>query len=169
MQFPYALRLTLKNKGMKQGVEYLFPVFLLGGDMMIPEDLKLQLKDKTLIWINENGEVSRTEAKAVSSHIKKMIKDEQVEKVLVDNRSLKGTWPPEVDFVWIDLMRYMPLHVKKTATLCKDVIGKIQLNYLSAQAGTTETVKAFTPQEIAELQKFLDLDEMPLDPMPLEK
>lgn len=137
---------------------------------MIPEGLKLHMDNKTLIWINENGEVSRTEAKAVSSHIKKVISEEEIDRVLVDNRAVKGTWPPEVDFVWIDLMRYMPLHVKKTATLCKDVISKIQLNYLSAQAGTTETVKAFTPQEVAELQKFLELDVLPIETkQPIEK
>lgn len=129
---------------------------------MIPKDLKLELRDKILIWVNENGEVSRTEAKAVSNHIKQLLRDDQVDTVIVDNRSIQGTWPPEVDFVWIDLMRYMPLHVKKTATLCKDVIGKIQLNYLSTQAGTMETVRAFTPSELGELQRFLELDDIPL-------
>lgn len=128
---------------------------------MIPEDLKLEMKARTLIWTNENGEVSRTEAKDISNHIKQLIKEDQVDTVIVDNRSIQGNWPPEVDFVWIDLMRFMPLHVKKTATLCKDVISKIQLNYLSSQAGTTESVKAFTPSELTELKRFLELEEIP--------
>lgn len=128
---------------------------------MIPEDLKLEMKARTLIWTNENGEVSRTEAKNISNHIKQLIKEDQVDTVIVDNRSIQGNWPPEVDFVWIDLMRFMPLHVKKTATLCKDVISKIQLNYLSSQAGTTESVKAFTPSELTELKRFLELEEIP--------
>lgn len=128
---------------------------------MIPEDLKLEMKARTLIWTNENGEVSRTEAKDISNHIKQLIKEDQVDTVIVDNRSIQGNWPPEVDFVWIDLMRFMPLHVKKTATLCKDVISKIQLNYLSSQAGTTESVRAFTPSELTELKRFLELEEIP--------
>ena len=122
---------------------------------MIPEGLKLEHANHTLYWTTESLNVSMFDAKAVSNKIKELISTEEIDRVVVDNRAVQGAWSPEVDSIWIDLMRFMPVHVKKTATLCHDVIGKIQLNYLSSQAGTTDTVKAFTPSELKEMKQFL--------------
>lgn len=130
---------------------------------MIPEGLKLEHVNRTLYWTTESLNVNRFDAKAVSNQIKELISTEEIDRVVVDNRAIQGAWSPEVDSIWIDLMRFMPVHVKKTATLCHDVIGKIQLNYLSSQAGTTETVKAFTPAELKEMKQFLGLEQLPFE------
>lgn len=130
---------------------------------MNPEDLKLIQENNTLYWTTVTGNVNSFEAKAISQHIKDLITREEIDRVVVDNRSIEGAWAPEVDAIWIDLMRFMPVHVKKTATLCHDVIGKIQLNYLSSQAGTIEIVKAFTPAEIKEMKKFLGIEHLPFE------
>lgn len=130
---------------------------------MIPEGLILEQTDHTLYWTPESGKVNSFEAKNVSNQIKQLITDQEIERVVVDNRAIRGAWSAEVDSIWIDLMRFMPIHVKKTATLCHDVIGKIQLNYLSSQAGTIDTVKAFTPAEIKEMKQFLGLEHLPFE------
>ena len=109
---------------------------------MIPESLKLEQSDHTLYWTTINASINSFDAKEVSSHIKQIITDQHIETVVVDNRAVTGAWSPEVDTIWIDLMRFMPIHVKRTAALCNDVIGKIQLNYLSSQAGSIDTIKA---------------------------
>lgn len=126
------------------------------------DNLNLMQQDHTLIWRTANALSNSFEAKVVSDQIKELVTSETIERMLVDNRAVTGTWSPEIDAIWIDLMRFMPIHVKKTATLCKDVIGKIQLNYLSSQAGTIESVRAFTPAELQEMQNFLGLDQLPL-------
>lgn len=125
-------------------------------------NLNLSQQDHTLIWRTANDLSNSFEAKVVSDQIKQLVTSETIERMVVDNRSVTGTWSPEIDAIWIDLMRFMPIHVKRTATLCKDVIGKIQLNYLSSQAGTIESVRAFTPAELKEMQTFLGLDQLPL-------
>ena len=125
-------------------------------------NLNLSQQDHTLIWRTANDLSNSFEAKVVSDQIKQLVTSETIERMLVDNRSVTGTWSPEIDAIWIDLMRFMPIHVKRTATLCKDVIGKIQLNYLSSQAGTIDSVRAFTPAELKELQSFLGLEQLPL-------
>lgn len=130
---------------------------------MNPKDLNLTQENNTLYWTTVNGNVNSFEAKAISQHIKDLIASEEIDRVVVDNRNIQGAWSPEVDAIWIDLMRYMPVHVKRTATLCHDVIGKIQLNYLSSQAGTIEIVKAFTPAEIKEMKKFLEIEHLPFE------
>ncbi len=130
---------------------------------MNPEDLKLIQENNTLYWTTATANVNSFEAKAISQHIKDLITREEIDRVVVDNRNIEGAWAPEVDAIWIDLMRFMPVHVKKTATLCHDVIGKIQLNYLSSQAGTIEIVKAFTPAEIKEMKKFLEIEHLPFE------
>lgn len=130
---------------------------------MILETLKLHQQNHTLYWTTENNNVNSFDAKAVSNHIKQLIAEQHIETVVVDNRAITGAWSPEVDSIWIDLMRFMPIHVKRTATLCHDVIGKIQLNYLSAQAGTIDSVKAFTPAELKEMKQFLGMDHLPFE------
>lgn len=129
---------------------------------LIPERLDIQTSNHTLLWTTQNGEITLLEAKAISKHIKEIIIDQNIEKVFVDNRAFNTSWSSEIDLIWIDLMRYMPAHVKKTATLCPDVVSKIQLNYLASQAGTSDYVKAFTVKELPELLKFIGLEELPI-------
>jgi len=124
---------------------------------MLPEGLTIELVKDVIYWRNTTGSISENDALGISEQIKAMIETQEVRAVLVDNRKLYGVWAPEVDKIWIDLMSYLPNHVDRTATLCQNHINKLQLNYLSSQAGTTETVKAFTESERLEMEDFLKM------------
>lgn len=125
---------------------------------MLPDGHTIELIDKVIYWKNTNGKISEQDALNIAEHIKELIALGSIEVVLVDNRKLYGVWTPEVDKVWIDLMSYLPNHVGRTATLCQNHINKLQLNYLSTQAGTTETVKAFIESDRVEMEDFLKLE-----------
>jgi len=125
---------------------------------MLPDGHTIELIDDVIYWKNVNGKISEQDALNIAEHIKEMIESETIQAVLVDNRKLYGVWTPEVDKVWIDLMSYLPHHVERTATLCQNHINKLQLNYLSTQAGTTESVKAFIESDRVEMEDFLKLD-----------
>ncbi len=124
---------------------------------MLPEGLTIELVKDIIYWKNTTGSISENDALGISEQIKAMIETQDVRAVLVDNRKLYGVWAPEVDKIWIDLMSYLPNHVDRTATLCQNHINKLQLNYLSSQAGTTDTVKAFTESERLEMEDFLKM------------
>jgi len=124
---------------------------------MFPEGLTIEVIDHVIYWKNTTGSISEQDANIIAQHIKAIIETQPVRAVLVDNRKLYGVWTPEVDKVWIDLMSYLPNHVDRTATLCQNSINKLQLNYLSSQAGTMDTVKAFTESERLEMEDFLNL------------
>ncbi len=127
---------------------------------MLPEGLTITVIEEVIYWKNTTGSISEQDAIVIAKHIKEIIESQPVRAVLVDNRTLYGVWTPEVDKVWIDLMSYLPNHVDRTATLCQNHINKLQLNYLSSQAGTTDTVKAFTESERLEMEDFLNLSIM---------
>lgn len=130
---------------------------------MLPEGLTIELIDDVIYWKNTTGSISEQDAISIAEQIKEIIETQSVRAVLVDNRNLYGVWAPEVDKIWIDLMTYLPNYVDRTATLCQNHINKLQLNYLSSQAGTTETVKAFTESERVEMEDFLKLSFNMLD------
>jgi len=127
---------------------------------MLPEGFTVELIDEVIYWKNASGNISEQDALIIATHIKEIIATRAVRAVLVDNRNLYGVWAPEVDKIWIDLMTYIPNHVNRTATLCQNPINKLQLNYLSSQAGTTDSVKAFTESERLEMENFLNLSIM---------
>ncbi|MGB3367987.1 MAG: hypothetical protein WBA54_10890 [Acidaminobacteraceae bacterium] len=131
--------------------------------MTLPEGLTLKTFDDLIVWTNTTGTVTEQEAKELSQKITEMVSGTNYKAMLVDNRKLKGIWKPEVDKVWIELMSFLPTKVEKTATLCENVINKLQLNYLSIQAGTVDSVKAFIESEEVELLEFIDLPNLDLN------
>ncbi len=131
--------------------------------MTLPEGLKLKTIDDLIVWINTTGSVTEQEAIEISNQITDMVTKDNYKAVLVDNRNLRGIWRPEVDKVWIELMSFLPTRVEKTATLCENIINKLQLNYLSIQAGTIDTVKAFVESEENELLEFINLPDLDIN------
>jgi len=125
--------------------------------MTLPEGPTIKTFDDLIVWKNTTGTVTEQEAKELSQKITDMVSGTNYKAMLVDNRNLKGIWKPEVDKVWIELMSFLPTKVKKTATICENIINKLQLNYLSTQAGTSDSVKAFIESEEGELLEFIDL------------
>lgn len=129
---------------------------------MLPKGTRLRMEEGVLYWDNHNEVLTPQEARTVSERIQKMVEDQKIRAIIVDNRKLEGSWSPEVDRVWIDLMRFLPQHELKTATLCQSVVYKLQLNYLSSQAGTQDSVKAFVEDEREDLMSFLEVGELKL-------
>lgn len=130
--------------------------------MSLPKGIFLEIKDDIILWTNQTGTITEKQALEISDKIKDLVTSREFKALVVDNRNLKGIWRPEVDKVWIDLMTFLPSKVEKTATVCENIINKLQLNYLSNQAGTTEKVKAFVESEKDELLTFIDLPEFEL-------
>lgn len=131
--------------------------------MTLPEGLTLKTFEDLIVWTNTTGTVTEQEARELSQKITDMVSGTNYKAMLVDNRNLKGIWRPEVDRVWIELMSFIPTKVEKTATLCENIINKLQLNYLSSQAGTTDSVKAFIESEEGELLEFIDLPNLDIN------
>lgn len=127
---------------------------------MLPKGLEIRVENDIIYWENVTGFITEKEAVNVTKEIKGIIETKPIKAMVVDNRKLTGVWTPEVDKVWIDLLTYLPTRVDKTATLCENVINKLQMNYLSKQAGTTENVKAFTDED--EVREFLGINQLKL-------
>jgi len=127
---------------------------------MLPKGLEIRVENDIIYWENITGFITEKEAVNVTKEIKGIIETKPIKAMVVDNRKLTGVWTPEVDKVWIDLMSYLPTRVDKTATLCENVINKLQMNYLSKQAGTSENVQAFTEEE--EVREFLGINQLKL-------
>lgn len=130
--------------------------------MSLPKGIFLEIKDDVILWTNHTGAITEKQALEVSDKIKDLVSCKEFKALIVDNRKLKGIWKPEVDKVWIDLMTFLPSKVEKTATVCENIINKLQLNYLSIQAGTTDKVKAFVESEKDELNMFIELPQFEL-------
>lgn len=129
---------------------------------MLPKGTEIRIEENVLYWENHTDLLSVNEAKQVSDEIRRLVENTALKGMIVDNRKLAGEWSPEVDRVWIDLMAYLPRHDLKTATVCQSVIDKLQFNYLSSQAGTTDSVKAFVDEEREALCSFLEVEEVKL-------
>lgn len=130
--------------------------------MTLPEGLTLKTTNDLIVWTNTTGTVTEQEAREISEKITDMVSKSKYKAMLVDNRKLKGVWRPEVDKVWIELMSFLPTKVERTATICENIINKLQLNYISTQAGTIDTVKAFVESEENELIDFINMPDLNL-------
>lgn len=124
---------------------------------MLPKGTDIRIEEDVLYWENHADVLTVTEAQIISKEIRSLVERTPLKGMVVDNRMLAGAWSPEVDRVWIDLMAFLPKHALKTATVCNNVINKLQFNYLSSQAGTTDTVKAFVDEERDALCLFLQV------------
>lgn len=129
---------------------------------MLPKGTAIRIEENVLYWENHTDLLSVNEARQVSEEIKHLVENTSLKGMVVDNRKLEKDWSPEIDRVWIDLMTFLPQHDLKTATVCPSVINKLQFNYLSSQAGTTDSVKAFVDDEREALCSFLDVEEVKL-------
>lgn len=122
---------------------------------MLPEHMSISIKDNVIYWTNLDVHMTEREALEISNRIKSLAITGDYKALVVDNRMLSGTWPPEVDRVWVRLLKFVPTYVDKTITLCENVVSKAQLNYLSSQAGTANVVQAFIPQERDAIADFM--------------
>lgn len=129
---------------------------------MLPKGTDIRIEEEVLYWENHTDLLTAKEAQIISNEIRDLVEKTPLKGMVVDNRKLAGAWSPEVDRVWIDLMAFLPQHDLKTATVCQTVINKLQFNYLSSQAGTADSVKAFVDEERDALCSFLQVQDVRL-------
>ncbi len=129
---------------------------------MLPKGTDIRIEEDVLYWENHTDLLTVKDAQIISNEIRHLVERSSLRGMVVDNRKLAGNWSPEVDRVWIDLMAYLPQHDLKTATVCQSVINKLQFNYLSSQAGTADTVRAFVDEEREALCSFLQVRDVRL-------
>lgn len=129
---------------------------------MLPNGTNIRIEEGLLYWENHTDLLTAKEAQIITNEIRHLVERSSLKGLVVDNRKLAKAWSPEVDRVWIDLMAFLPKHDLKTATVCQSVINKLQFNYLSSQAGTADTVKAFVDEERDALCTFLQVQEVRL-------
>lgn len=115
----------------------------------------IETKDEYIYWYNKNGTISVDEAVELSNQIKNLVESGDYTRLIVDNSKMSGVWSSDVDKVWIDLMKYIVQYIPKTATLCENVINKLQVNYLASQSVNPERMKAFTLSEKEEFERFI--------------
>lgn len=120
--------------------------------------LKVFEDEKILYWANNKSNLTTEEAEQLCRELKNIIEHNTLDSIIIDNRELKGVWNTNLDSIWIELMKYLPSKVPKTATLCDNIINKLQLDYLAKKSGTNKDIKAFTLKEKDELKKFLELN-----------
>lgn len=129
--------------------------------MKIKDDVIKTYDDRDLIyWKNNDKTITTDQAKEISERLKHLISKKTYNTLLVDTRDSNGVWNNEVDKIWINLMEYIPKKVEKTATICDNIINKLQLNYLSTKSGNDQNIKAFTKQEKEQLYNFLKISDM---------
>lgn len=116
-------------------------------------------EDNMLYWTNLNGELSVDEVERVVAYIKSVVEQYPVDALIVDNSSLRYAWSSDIDRIWIDLLKYSSEHIPKTATLCQNIISKVQLDYLAEQSGISDNSKTFTLNERGEFEHFIHHDE----------
>lgn len=131
---------------------------------MIPDELKIKVHENVIYWTNGKIELSERQAREVSERIKTLAVTGCYKALVVDNRFIHGEWSPDVDRVWVELLKFIPQYVDKTVTICDTVINKVQLNYLSQQAGTHDRVQAFVHNEHKALEDFMQPYALQMNP-----
>lgn len=125
--------------------------------MTTPDHL-IETKGEFIYWHNRDGAITIEEAIELSNQIKSLAESGDYSRLIVDNTEMQGVWSTEVDKIWIDLMKYIVQYIPKTATLCENVINKLQVNYLASQSVSPEKMKAFTVAEKEDFENYIKIE-----------
>jgi hypothetical protein len=125
--------------------------------MTTPDHL-IETKGEFIYWHNRDGAITIKEAIELSNQIKSLAESGDYSRLIVDNTEMQGVWSTEVDKIWIDLMKYIVQYIPKTATLCENVINKLQVNYLASQSVSPEKMKAFTVAEKEDFENYIKIE-----------
>lgn len=121
-------------------------------------DHLIETKGEFIYWHNRNGAITVDEAVELSDQIKTLVETGDYSRLVVDNSQMSGVWSSEVDKIWIDLMKYIVQYIPKTATLCENVINKLQVNYLASQSVSPDRMKAFTVEEKEDFENYISVE-----------
>lgn len=119
----------------------------------------VETKENLIYWSNNSGKISKDEAIEISNQIKKLVETGNYDRMIIDNSELRGVWNTDVDKIWVDLMKYISIYIPRTATICENVINKLQVSYLSSQTSNPERLKAFTVTEKEEFKKYINYED----------
>lgn len=119
----------------------------------------IEIKNDYIYWHNTDGIISIEEATQLANEIKTLAESGNYSRLIVDNSKMSGVWSTEVDKIWVDLMAYVAQYIPKTATLCENIINKLQVNYLSSQSVNPGRMKAFTVTEQNEFENYIHSDD----------
>jgi len=123
------------------------------------KDNFIEVKENLIYWSNNSGKITEKEAIEISNRIKLLVETGKYDRMIVDNSHLRGVWNTDVDKIWVDLMKYVAIYIPRTATLCENIINKLQVSYLSSQTTTPERLRAFTLKEKEEFEKYINYKE----------
>ncbi|MBN2897776.1 MAG: hypothetical protein JXO44_03280 [Clostridia bacterium] len=115
----------------------------------------VETKDHYIYWHNTDGSITPDEATALANEIKSLAESGHYTRLIVDNSEMNGVWSNDVDKIWIDLMTYVAQYIPRTATICENIINKLQVNYLSSQTVDPDRMKAFTIKEKEEFEHYI--------------
>ncbi|MBM7839611.1 TnpA family transposase [Alkalihalobacillus xiaoxiensis] len=96
------------------------------------------------------------EAQEQANFVRSQLAKPEIKKFLNDNRNVTSVAAPEVGAVWGELMATVSSQVEKNATIAPSASLKMQLNRISKQSGTYDSVRAFT-----DINQALDFMEVP--------
>lgn len=119
------------------------------GVFMGMETYELSVNGDVLEWQNHEFMITVNEAEEIADEVRKAIREESIDGVIVDNRSADGAWLSEVTDVWSELMRDLYNDDVYCATVSATATNSMQINQLSESEGTDDRIKAFTDYQDA--------------------
>lgn len=118
----------------------------------------IQVKDGVVYFYVNESLLTSTGVEALSEALEKLAAQTQPKVMIVDQMSLQHELTPEEDKAWIELYKHFPQYVDKTATICMDIINKLQTNYVLQKEGVSDQVKAFVKADSKEMCNFLGIN-----------
>jgi hypothetical protein len=123
---------------------------------MIPDTTEISKDGNRIVWENNDFNISLDNAHDIGEKILDIVDNANISGVLVDNRGADGTWPPEVNEYWPDLMAEMYENDITCATVSPSVTNSMQINRLAEDAGVDDKIKAFKEANYDEALAFLN-------------
>lgn len=99
--------------------------------------------------------LSAKEAEVLTSTLKETIRETAAKIVVQDARNVRDDYPPDVDRVFIDLIKELPDYIDKYVAICNNPISKLETNYVFKQVGVEDRFRAFSQNDEKEVQAFL--------------
>ncbi|MEO4055327.1 hypothetical protein [Solibacillus sp. CAU 1738] len=118
-----------------------------------------KVQDGAYYYRGNTTDLSIEDAKQISETVKREVSKPTIKYFIVDNRDLNGPYKQDVQDIWTDLMNFVAGQVEKNVVICKDSVTLMQINRLSRNAGTANTVKAFIDEK--EALAFINLTSFP--------
>lgn len=98
--------------------------------------------------------LSINDAKLLTTALKDTIKQTSARIVVQDTRSVSDEYPPEIDRLFIALIKELPDYIDQYVAICNNPIVKLETNYVFKQVGVEDRFRAFSQDDQKEVQAF---------------